>query len=167
VLERLPNPEAIRLWPGSIPVSHRYTAGVAGERFFGALRDRGAFLATRCPSCNLVYCPARTFCERCFAALDEELDVGPEGRLESFTVAHVGLDGPLETPVIVGLVRLTGADTCLVHRVAAGPGELRIGMAVEAVLKPAEARTGSLEDVEFFRAVASPGSGGASGGVAR
>ena len=53
-------------------MSHRYTAGVAGERFFRALADRGAFLATRCGACGVVYCPARAFCERCMAALEAE-----------------------------------------------------------------------------------------------
>ena len=34
------HPDAVRLWPGSIPISHRYTAGLAGERFFRALVGR-------------------------------------------------------------------------------------------------------------------------------
>jgi len=134
VLEKPSSPEAIRLWRGSLPVSHRYTAGVAGERFFRALADRGAFLATRCGACGVVYCPARAFCERCMAALEEELEVGPRGTLESFTI-----------------VRLEGADTFLVHRVGGDPGDLRIGITVEPVLKDASRRQGCLDDVECFR----------------
>jgi uncharacterized OB-fold protein len=152
MLEKPSSPEAIRLWRGSIPLSHRYTAGVAGERFFRALADRGVFLATRCPACGVVYCPARAFCERCLAPLDEELEVGPTGTLESFTVVHRGLDGrPLPAPAVIGLVRLDGADTVLVHRVGGEPGRLRIGMRVEPVLKDASQRQGSLDDVDCFR----------------
>jgi uncharacterized OB-fold protein len=146
------NPDAIRLWPGSIPVSHRYTAGPAGERFFRALADRGVFLATRCARCSVVYCPAAAFCERCLAAIDEELEVGPSGRLESFTVVRIGFGGErLAAPVVVGLIRLDGADTFLVHRVAGDPIGLSVGMDVEAVLRDRGARTGSLNDVEGFQ----------------
>lgn len=145
------SPEAIRLWPGSIPISHRYTAGVAGERFFRALAERGVFLATRCERCSVVYCPATLFCERCLAALDEELVVGPSGTLESFTVVRIGFDGEqLAAPVVVGLIRLDGADTCLVHRVVGTDEGLGVGMVVEAVLRERDARTGRLDDVVCF-----------------
>ncbi|HMC08291.1 MAG TPA: Zn-ribbon domain-containing OB-fold protein [Actinomycetota bacterium] len=157
MLEKPSSPEAIRLWRGSIPVSHRYTAGVAGERFFRALADRGVFLATRCGACQVVYCPARAFCERCLAALEEELEVGPRGRLESFTIVRRGLDGrPLAAPVTVGLVRLDGADTVLVHRIGGDSGHLQIGITVEPVLRDASQRQGCLDDVEHFRPLVKP-----------
>ena len=146
------HPDAVRLWPGSIPISHRYTAGLAGERFFRALAERGVFLASRCARCSVASCPPAAFCERCLDAVDEELEVGPSGTLASFTVVRIGFDGePLPAPVVVGLIRLTGADTCLVHRVAGDPATLQVGMDVEAVLRAPAARTGSLDDVEHFR----------------
>jgi uncharacterized OB-fold protein len=145
------NPDAIRLWPGSIPVSHRYTAGLAGERFFRTLAERGTFLAARCDRCSVVYCPPTAFCERCLGAIDAELEVGPAGTLESFTVVRIGFDGEqLAAPVVIGLIRLDGADTCLVHRVVGDPTLLSVGMDVEAVLRDPGARTGSLDDVEHF-----------------
>ena len=80
------------------------------------------------------------------------MEVGPSATLESFTVVRVGFDGgPLATPVVVGLIRLDGADTCLVHRVAGDPAALSLGIAVEAVLRDPGARKGSLNDVEHFR----------------
>ena len=146
------HPDAVRLWPGSIPMSHRYTAGLAGERFFRALAERGVFLAARCARCSVVFCPPTAFCERCLAAVEEELEVGPSATLESFTVMRIGFDGePLAAPVVVGLVRLDGADTCLVHRIAGDPAALSVGIALEAVLRDAGVRTGSLDDVEHFR----------------
>jgi uncharacterized OB-fold protein len=152
MFEKLTSPDAIRLWPGSIPVSHRYTAGLAGERFFRALAERGAFLATRCERCSVVYCPATAFCERCLGAVDEELEVGPAGTLASFTVVRIGFDGEeLATPVVVGLIRLDGADTCLAHRLAGDPTKLSVGIDVEAVLKDPGERTGSLGDIEHFQ----------------
>lgn len=155
MFEKVTDPRRVRRWPGTIPVSHRYTAGVAGERFFRALKDRGVFLATRCAQCGVTYCPARAFCERCLGRLQEYFEVGPQGVLESFTVLHRDLRGaPLPEPVVIGLVRPEGADTCLVHRVAGDDRVvLQIGLRVEPVLRPGSKRTGHLDDIEHFRPV--------------
>lgn len=158
MLEKLTDPEQVRLWHGEMPVSHRYTAGIAGERFFRALKERGVFLATRCEECGVTYCPARAFCERCLAPLEEYFEVGPAGTLESFTVVYLDLDErPLEEPQVVGLIKLEGADTFLVHRVAGDSrAGLEIGMSVEPVLRPKAARTGGLGDVDHFAPVRRP-----------
>jgi hypothetical protein len=90
------------------------------------------------------------FCERCFAELSADVECGPGGMLESFTIGYVGVNGePLDEPATLGLVRLDGADTVLMHRVLEGEQPLEIGARVEAVLKPE--RTGSILDLEGFR----------------
>jgi uncharacterized OB-fold protein len=153
MFEHTTDPREVLLFPGKMPVSHRYTAGLAGERFFRALKERAVLLATRCDRCGVTYCPARAFCERCLAALDDEREVGPAGTLESFTVVHVGLDGRrLDTPAVIGLIRLDGADTCLVHRLDPGRrAQLEIGMEVEAVFEEPATRRGHLDDIRWFR----------------
>jgi uncharacterized OB-fold protein len=110
-------------------------------------------LGSRCEACAYTYVPARLFCERCFAELAADVEVGPGGSLVSFTIAFVGVDGePLEEPVTIGLVRLDGADAVLLHRVLdAGDEPLEIGERVETVL--AAERTGSILDIEGFRPV--------------
>lgn len=151
--EKLASPSDVRRWEGEIPVRHRYTPGLAGEAFLTALRDRGVLLGSRCETCSYTYVPARTFCERCFSELSADTEVGPGGTLVSFTIGFVGIEGePLDLPVTLGLVRLDGADACLVHHVL-DPGEepLEIGERVEVVVRPAEQRTGSILDVEGFR----------------
>jgi uncharacterized OB-fold protein len=151
VLEKLTDLQDVIVHEGRIPIRHRYTPGVAGEAFFAALKDRGVFLASRCDACDITYCPTRLFCERCFDELHADAEAGPGGTLESFTVGHAGIEGePLEEPVTVGLVRLDGADTVLMHFVVQA-ADLEIGMPVEAVLKPKSKRTGSILDVEGFR----------------
>lgn len=142
----------VRTWPGELPFHYRYTPGVAGSRFLEALRDRGLLLGSRCASCAYTYVPARLFCERCLADLSEaEVEVGPAGVLESYTVCRVGGDGaPLDAPVVLGLVRLDGADAVLLHRVLAA--EPRVGMRVQVVLEPPERRRGSILDIVGFRA---------------
>ena len=151
MFEKIADPKDVILWQDRIPIRHRYTPGVAGEAFFTALRDRGELLASRCESCQITYCPARLFCERCFAGpLEANVTVGPQGTLVSFSVGTVGVEGePLEEPVTVGLIRPDGADTVLMHFVVTD--ELEVGMRVEAVLRPEGQRTGSILDIRGFR----------------
>jgi uncharacterized protein len=151
MFEKISDPGQVRIVEGHIPIAHRYTPGVAGERFFTALRDRGEFLASRCESCGIVYCPPRIFCERCFSELSADETVGPTGTLESFTVVHVDVERrPLDEPQVVGLVRLDGADTVLMHFLV-DADELQVGQRVEAVLVPDAERVGSMLDIRGFR----------------
>ena len=129
MLERIARPDEVRRWEGDLPVRHRYTPGVAGDVFLTALRDRGVLLGSRCEACSYTYVPARLFCERCFAELTADVEVGPGGELVSFTIAFVGLEGePLREPATFGLVRLDGADAVLLHRIVqVGDEPLEIG----------------------------------------
>jgi uncharacterized protein len=150
--EKVARPDQVRRWPGEFPVAHRYTPGVAGEAFLTALRDRGALLGSRCQGCDYTYVPARLFCERCFAELAADVEVGPGGTLVSFTIGFAGVEGdPLDRPVTLGLVRLDGADAVLLHHVL-DPGDepLEIGDRVEVVLRPPAERTGSILDILGF-----------------
>ena len=93
MLEKIARPEQIRRWNGDLPVRHRYTPGVAGDAFFTALKERGVLLGSRCESCAYTYVPARLFCERCFAELSADTEVGPGGELVSFTIVFQGIEG--------------------------------------------------------------------------
>lgn len=138
--------------PGSLSVAYRYTPGVGNTAFFEALRDRGAFLGSRCDACGITYLPARTFCERCLAELEASVECGPEGEVVSWTLARVDVDDrPLDPPVVAALVKLDGADTVLLHRLVGFDAEPEVGARVRAVLAPA--RSGSILDVEGFAPV--------------
>ncbi len=143
----------LRAWPGEFPVSHLYTMGVAGERFFRELKDSGRFLGSRCAACDHTYLPPSIFCPRCFAALEEWKEVGPQGTVRAVTIAHRGVDGEtLETPETLALIQLDGADDLLAHRIDESEG-VEIGTRVEPVLKDAAQRGGSILDVRYFRPV--------------
>ncbi|MFQ5859335.1 MAG: Zn-ribbon domain-containing OB-fold protein, partial [Anaerolineae bacterium] len=133
-----------------------YTAGIAGERFFRALKDEGKFLAARCESCGITYAPARLYCERCLAKLNDQwAEVGPEGTVQSFTVLHLDQDGSrLPEPDVVVAVQLDGADTVLIHRLRPADAEnVKIGARVMPVFRPAELRGGSILDIEYFKPI--------------
>ena len=153
MLEKIASLDEIRRWEGDLPVRHRYTPGVAGEAFFTALRDRGVLLGSRCSNCDYTYVPARMFCERCFAHLSADTEVGPGGELVTFTILFEGIEGdPLELPEILGAARLDGSDAVLIHRVLDLRDEpLEIGARVEVAVRPKRDRTGSILDIEGFR----------------
>jgi hypothetical protein len=151
LLER--DPKAPPAMLGTLPVTNRYTYGLAGERFFRAIQEEDRILGTRCPDCERVYVPAAAFCERCLGKLDEWVDVGTTGEVHTFTLLFKGYDGsPLETPQLVAFIQI--ADGGLVHFLdEVDPQDLAIGMPVEAVFMPKHERTGSILDIAYFRPV--------------
>ena len=146
----------IQRWRGEIPISSLYTAGVGGQIFFKALKERGELVGARCDSCNQVYVPARQFCERCFAELSAHVPLKGTGTLKSYTSCYVDHDGkPTARPKMWALVQLDGATTLFLHRLleANDAAQVRIGSKVEVVIKPRTKRRGSILDIEGFRLV--------------
>jgi len=142
-------------WEGEIPITSRYTVGIAGEQFFREIMEKSRFLGILCPECDITYVPPRLYCERCFAHLEEWVEVPHTGRVHTFTIVHVDLDGsPLPEPRVLAFVRLDGTDGGLVHYLGeVEPGEVCIGMCVEAVFKEKAERKGGVLDIAYFRPV--------------
>jgi uncharacterized OB-fold protein len=140
-------------WMGDLPVTSRYTFGLAGERFFREIKENARIFGTRCNTCERTYVPAALFCERCMSELDEWIDVGTVGDIHTFTLLQRDYDGsPLQEPRIVALISF--ADGGLVHLLGeVDPDEVSIGLKVEAFFKPKAERKGSILDIEYFRPV--------------
>jgi hypothetical protein len=141
-----------RAWQGEMPLQSRYSYGLAGQRFFREIRDHGRFMGTRCPECGYTYVPPSLYCERCFAHLDEWVEVGPAGTVVSYTALWSALDGSrLDTPDLLALIQLDGADGVMVHRLGQVElADVAIGMPVMVVLKPKKKREGSILDIVHF-----------------
>jgi uncharacterized OB-fold protein len=134
---------------GDFPISHQYTSGVAGERFFREIVDNARLLGTHCGQCSFTYVPPSAFCPRCFASLEEWREVGPGGVVRARTDVHIDLDGHrLESPQSVGLIQLDGAEGLLAHRLT---GDVQVGRRVEPVFKKPAKREGSIRDIEHFK----------------
>jgi uncharacterized OB-fold protein len=155
LIERLGSVGEARVWYGNMPLASEYTVGIAGERFFRTLKDKGVFVGTVCPNCDLTYVPPSIYCERCFTELEEWVEVPSRGEIYTYTILTRSLEGePLVKPEVLALIRLEGVHGGLVHRVdGVSLEELEIGMAVEAVLKPQVERQGSILDIKHFRPV--------------
>ena len=155
ILEKVDKLHHATAWRGNIPITSRYTAGIAGERFFREIKDNARIMGTCCPDCDLIYVPAAMFCERCFAELDEWVEVANQGVVFTYTVLYRDLeDLPLDPPAILAYVKLEGSTGGLVHYLGEiDPDDVYVGLEVETVFKDAAERVGSILDIEYFRPV--------------
>jgi uncharacterized OB-fold protein len=93
------------------------------------------------------------FCERCFRSTDAWVEVEETGIVQTFSICHVRWDmEPLDPPEIPAVIAIDGSDGGFLHKLGEiAPEEVTIGMAVEAVWRPEEERTGSILDIAYFR----------------
>ena len=124
----------------SVRIPFRYAPGQAAEQFLTALRDEGRILGCRCPSCRRVLVPPKSFCPRCGDATADFQEVGPGGRLLSWT------DVPSRGAF--GLVLLDGAHTPMLHRLLGTSGGWSMDSRVQ--VRFAQERSGSILDIQGF-----------------
>ena len=143
--------------PGRWDIEYDYSAGETASHFLASLRDDEKLLGRRCPECERVLAPPRAFCERCFVDTDEWVEIGPEGRVESFTVVPQDLGAGPEAPFALAYVQLDGAHTSMVNVVegvdASDPESaaerLSIGTRLRAVFEPEGDREGRITDFHY------------------
>jgi hypothetical protein len=137
----------------ALQVPYRYSMGATTSKFFIEIRDNRKILGIRCPACDVVYVPPRTTCGRCFSQLDEWVEVGDRGTLETYTRVYYSTPvQPVPAPFYYGIIKLDGADTGLAHLVGGLKGkEPKIGMRLQAVFK--EDRQGNMLDISYFKPV--------------
>lgn len=137
---------------GAIPVNYVYTFGIAGEKFFRTIKDKGTFLASKCSSCNKLFVPPQIYCDECFEELREYEDIGIEGEIYSFTECYYDFKGSkYNEPHIIGLIKFKGVEGGIIHRLNLKKEDLKIGTKVVAVFKPQKDREGSLDDILYFK----------------
>jgi len=147
--------EDIIHWPSAMEVEkHVYTLGLAGEKFFRELMENGKIVAGRCKKCNKLYLPPRGFCDNCFEPIDEFVDVGLKGKVKTYTVVRVGMDNKLlDKPIVIAFIEFPNVVGGIIHFLNAKPEDVKIGMEVEAVIKPREERKGNIFDIRYFKPV--------------
>ena len=151
--EKTTDPRRMLHWPGHMETDYIYTLGVAGERFFTEIKENGRILGAKCKRCGNTFLPPRLYCQRCFEKVIEWINIGTKGIVHTFSVAHVDIKGAtLKEPIIYALIAFKGAEGGIVHKLGEmKPHEARIGMPVEAVFKPQTERSGSINDIKYFK----------------
>jgi uncharacterized OB-fold protein len=101
--------------PATWNFDYTYFAGETASRFFGELETNARIMGRRCPSCDRLLVPARSFCDACYVATAAWEDVGPGGDIETFTIIEASFPGLPDPPLVIAFVTLDGADTALVN----------------------------------------------------
>lgn len=131
--------------------------GTVMRRFFELLRREGRLYGMRCPQCRRVYLPPRPVCGNCWKEMTEWVPLGSDGTVVAKTVCHYSVlnsetGRPRQTPFVLALVKLDGADTTLNHFVEAEEiGNIHIGSRVKLVLR--KQLRGNIGDIRHFQLV--------------
>ena len=142
-----------------VRIPYELALGASWYRFYEELRNKNIF-GTRCPECKRILVPARTFCSRCFADMDEWINVSQEGVVISWSLTNYEYFGmPTAPPFINSVIKLEGTDCGFVHLIGgfdmSDPdfvsNTVKTGMKVKAVWK--EERTGCIMDIQYFEPV--------------
>ena len=147
-------PEELQHLTPMVPLSftYNYRVGEYMEKYLQGLAEK-KILGVRCPGCKRVLLPPRSACGACNATPDEWIEIDPVGTLENFTVGHVTVGKSeitdLTEPVIVGQIRLDGADSLLTAHVrGVDPMSLKRGMRLRAVWR--DETKGDVHDLDCF-----------------
>jgi uncharacterized OB-fold protein len=88
------------------PSWHRFFEGIRNERIWG----------TRCPKCERVLVPARSFCTQCFEDMTEWVEVADEGTVVNWAICNFAFFGaPFKPPFMTAMIKLDGADNTFFH----------------------------------------------------
>ncbi|HEY6787551.1 MAG TPA: OB-fold domain-containing protein [Trebonia sp.] len=108
-------PEELLLLPGTWHFDYTYFAGETASRFFAELRDNLTILGRRCPSCQRLVVPARSYCDACYLEMGGWEPVGETGTIEAFTILTAAFPGLPEPPLVIAFVTLDGADSAILN----------------------------------------------------
>ena len=134
--------------PFELAYNYKRSNGPVMSKFFEALGEQ-KILGTK-SSTGKVFSPAAEFDPETHESLKEIVEVGPGGAVESFswieTPQHHHL---IKEPFAFALIKLDGADTCMLHMVAnCNEADLSIGSRVTA--NWSEIQEQRITDIKFF-----------------
>lgn len=135
---------------------YAWDTGVAMSRYLQELKE-GRLIGVRCEQCNKTVIPPRTVCEWCFRPMDEWVYLPDTGTINTFSLCYVTWDMQYpDEPEIPAVIDIDGTHPAvgIMHMIGGvDPQEVKIGMKVQAVWKPAEEREGSILDIKFFKPI--------------
>jgi uncharacterized OB-fold protein len=135
---------------------YAWDAGVAVGRFLAGLKE-GKILAIQCPQCSRILVPPRMVCEHCFVPTSHWVELPGSGTVKTFSITSVTWDMQrLDKPLIPAVIDLDGASPgmAIMHLLDdVDPDDVRIGLRVEAVWRPADEREAAITDIRYFRPI--------------
>src|SRR4051812_47684921 len=140
-----------------VELDYLYAASPEESAFYRGLAE-GRILGQRCPTCQKVYVPPRSACPADGTPTNEEVELPAKGTVTTFCIVNVPFMGQKITPPYVSAyILLDGADIAFLHLILDIPAEeVRMGMRVEAVWKPREEWSTTIENISHFRPTGEP-----------
>jgi uncharacterized OB-fold protein len=140
-----------------IRMEYQVAAGAELSRYLRSIED-GKIFGRRCPSCKKVYVPPRGGCPTCSVPMAEEVPVKDVGTVASFCVVNVPYEGQvMKLPYVYALILVDGADIPFPHLIQGiEASEVRMGLRVKAVWKPADERKPTMESIKWFEPAGEP-----------
>jgi uncharacterized OB-fold protein len=140
-----------------VELDYTYAASAEESRFLRGLSE-GKIRGQRCPKCQKVYVPPRGACPVDGIPTRDEVELPDRGIVTTFCIVNVPFLGQrIAPPYVSAYVLLDGADIPFLHLVlGCDASEVRMGMRVEAVWKPREEWTTSMENIDHFRPTGEP-----------
>jgi uncharacterized OB-fold protein len=147
--------EVVTRWD-KLEAHYAWDKGVGMGAYLEGMKN-GQIVGMHCPHCDRTVVPARSFCEKCLKSNVDFVPLAHTGTINTFSIAHVSWDVKiLEVPELPAVIDIDGTNpkVGIMHMLGeVDPEDVKVGMRVEAVWKPAEERTGSILDIAYFRPI--------------
>ena len=152
-----PPKEPIKYVETNMKLPYHYVAGDYRARYLRALKDK-VILGSKCSKTGKVFVSPLANSPESFAPATEFVELEGRGVVTTFCIVNIPVIGrSIEIPYVAASVALDGADISIFAAIQECKAEdARMGMRVEAVWKPDGARTGSFDDVMYFKPTGEP-----------
>jgi uncharacterized OB-fold protein len=94
-------------------ITYTHALGETASWFFVQIRDNAKIYGRRCGKTGRVLVPPRAFSDQTLEPTTDWVEVGPDGKIETFTIVYESFQNLPDPPYAFGYVLLDGADTAL------------------------------------------------------
>ena len=152
-----PPQEPVKYVDANLYLPYRYIAGDYRARFMLGMK-RKKFVGSKCSRTGKVFVTPMVNAPESFAPATEFVELEGRGIVTTFCIVNIPVIGrDLQLPYVAASVAIDGADISIFGAVQeCDPNNVHMGMRVEAVWKPDGERTGSFDDVLYFRPTGEP-----------
>jgi uncharacterized OB-fold protein len=152
-----PPKEPVKYVEANLYLPYRYVAGDYRARFLRRLKEK-VFTGSKCEKTGKVFVAPLANSPESFAPCTEIVELSGRGIVTTFCIVNIPVIGrDLQLPYVAASVALDGAAISIFSAVQeCKPEDVRMGMRVEAVWKPDGERTGSFDDVLYFKPTGEP-----------
>ena len=148
-------PVKVMVSPSSLTVQH--SASRPESIFLRALKE-GTLLGARSGPNGKVYFPPREADPGTGKELNDFVELPDKGTVTTFAIINIPFAGQkIKPPYVAAYILLDGADIPFLHLVTdIDAADVRMGMRVEAVWKPADERDYGIDTIDYFRPSGEP-----------